>query len=428
MSDSPIRLSLSTKGLQRLEGLNHERDFAFVVGDERYACPSFVAEFLSPRITSLRSQDITIHEFSIETADPNHYFETVLSLALGREVSLSGNALEFVRSVCGELWNSELFEMTLKQGEGEIMERELRTRIDFMSGVDGSCGCEVGVVASHFYELSVSDLDQLSPPVLESILSDPSLVLQDEDSLFEIVHRRASENLSYFGLLGMIRFEFLSDETMTRAAEFISSGFESFTFGIWSSLRTRLTLPVKLPSPVGRFFFPPFDSKIISSVPEIFSVLGHKKFRLLYRGSRDGFRSTDFHSRCDGHANTVTLISSTNDCIFGGYAAVAWNSQAAHVPDPTLKSFLFTIKNPHNLPPRIFKQRKQAYTIYPRDTYGPTFGDGHDIHVSDECHSSTGSYTRLGSAYTNDSGISESQVFTGDRHFTVEEIEVFEVL
>ncbi len=29
------------------------------------------------------------------------------------------------------------------------------------------------------------------------------------------------------------------------------------------------------------------------------------KFKLLYRASRDGFASTDFHSKCDGHANTL---------------------------------------------------------------------------------------------------------------------------
>jgi hypothetical protein len=81
MADSPIRLSLSVKGLRLLEGSHHERDFTFIVGDERYSCPSFVAEFLSPRVTSLRSQDITIDEFSIETEDPGHHFGTLLSLA-----------------------------------------------------------------------------------------------------------------------------------------------------------------------------------------------------------------------------------------------------------------------------------------------------------------------------------------------------------
>jgi hypothetical protein len=89
MSDSTILRSLSANRLQRLDQVNHERDFTFIVGDERHSCPSFVAEFLSPRVTSLRSQDITIDEFSIETADPGHQFENLLSIAVGRQVLFS---------------------------------------------------------------------------------------------------------------------------------------------------------------------------------------------------------------------------------------------------------------------------------------------------------------------------------------------------
>jgi hypothetical protein len=28
----------------------------------------------------------------------------------------------------------------------------------------------------------------------------------------------------------------------------------------------------------------------------------------LYRGTRDGFDSDEFHSRCDGHSNTLTIL------------------------------------------------------------------------------------------------------------------------
>jgi hypothetical protein len=65
-------VSLSVKGLQNLEAVNHERDFAFVGGEGRYPCPSLVAEFLSRRVASLCSQDSTIPELSIETEDLHH--------------------------------------------------------------------------------------------------------------------------------------------------------------------------------------------------------------------------------------------------------------------------------------------------------------------------------------------------------------------
>jgi hypothetical protein len=80
MSNAPIRLSLAVKSLQRLESGNYSKDYAVVVGDERYPCPSFLAEALSPRVASLPSQDITINEISIETDDLGHHIERLVSI------------------------------------------------------------------------------------------------------------------------------------------------------------------------------------------------------------------------------------------------------------------------------------------------------------------------------------------------------------
>jgi hypothetical protein len=432
MSDSSIRLSLSATGLQRLERVNHEHDFAFIVGTERYPCPSFVAEFLSPRITSLRSQDITIDEFSIATEDPSHHFESLISVGFGKEVSLSGNDLSFIRSVCGELWNSELLETTLKREEGEMTVEELKARLEFVSGVDGSCGYDISVIASHFHEFSVSDFDHLSGSILELILKDEALVVRDEDSVFDVIYRRASSDNSYFRLLEFVRFEFVSVDCMDRALEFISGSFESFTFGIWSSLGRRLRLPITAASPGSRLvqgvFDPPIDSKIISTIPDIFGLSRPQRLELLYRGSRDGFQASDFHGRCNNHPITITLISSTNDCIFGGHTPVAWSSQNGYGQDPSLKSFIFTLKNPHNLSPRIFKQKQAEYAIYNYSLWGPIFAGHQDLAVCGQCHSVNSSYSNVGNGYINDTGIPGNQVLSGAQNFTVAEIEVFEVI
>jgi hypothetical protein len=319
--------------------------------------------------------------------------------------------------------------MTCKHDKGQITTDDLKAELEFLSGVDGSCEMEVGVIASHFYDISASDFDQLNPSVLGAILSDSRLVVEDEDSLFELIHRRASADLSYFGLLEFIRFEFLSAECMKTAIDFISQSFDSFTFGIWSSLRTRLTLYITPPSQSGRFKpLPAIDSKIISAVPLIFSVFRGKALRLLYRGSRDGFEASAFRSRCNGHRNTVSLISSTNGCIFGGFSPVAWSSENNYVSDPSLTSFIFTLKNPHNLPAQIFKLKLAGNAICGSGSYGPTFGGGHDLHICDQSRTSNGSYSNLGHSYINKTGIAQNQVLTGAREFTVGEIEVFELI
>ena len=50
--------------------------------------------------------------------------------------------------------------------------------------------------------------------------------------------------------------------------------------------------------------------------------------RLLYRGSRDGWRSSDFHNCCDNKGPTVTLIKVENTYgkyKFGGYTDQSWD-------------------------------------------------------------------------------------------------------
>jgi hypothetical protein len=175
---------------------------------------------------------------------PDHFFGSLLSLGFGRQVSLSESTLKFVRSVSSELWNYELFKKTFKPEEGQISEGGLQARFDSLSGFDRISECDISVLAARFYEMSVSDLELLSPSVLQAILSDPAVVLRDEDSLFEAIHHRASEDLSYFCLLEFVRFEFLSDGVMQTALAFISDSFDSFTFGIWSNLQARLALSI----------------------------------------------------------------------------------------------------------------------------------------------------------------------------------------
>jgi hypothetical protein len=169
------------------------------------------------------------------------------------------------------------------------------------------------------------------------------------------------------------------------------------------------------------------DSAIVAELPAIFSRFQSSEFHLLYRATRDGFQSTDFHRCSDGHSGTLTLVLSTAGYIFGGYTPLVWSSRGAYVTDPSRKSFLFTIKNPHGLEPHIFAQKDEASAIYDNASDGPTFGANHDLYVCTQCHTQNNSYSTLGNTYTNDTGIAGTAVLTGEKNFFVKEIEVFEV-
>ncbi len=67
----------------------------------------------------------------------------------------------------------------------------------------------------------------------------------------------------------------------------------------------------------------------ISELINLCEFSPNDKWSLLYRGTRDGFRSLDFHSKCDGHSQALTILKAKQSSyIFGGFTTVSWESQA----------------------------------------------------------------------------------------------------
>jgi hypothetical protein len=170
------------------------------------------------------------------------------------------------------------------------------------------------------------------------------------------------------------------------------------------------------------------NSVIVASLPPISAEFRDKTFKLLWRGSRDGFGADDFHARCDGHAGTVTLVLDTAGNIFGGFTPVAWDSLmwVTWKGDESLRSFVFSIRNPHGIGARTFGLRadKKGEAIDCSSGHGPSF---FDIEIADGCNATAQAYL-LGTNYMNDTGIAGDLFFTGIGAFTVREIEVFELV
>ena len=98
-------------------------------------------------------------------------------------------------------------------------------------------------------------------------------------------------------------------------------------------------------------------------------------------------------------------------------------------------AFLFSLVNkpgwaPVKLPQTGKYSSSRQYSINDYPSIGPTFGAGHDIHISNYASSNRNSYTDLGSEYSPPSGYSHDSTFTqtflaGTYTFTPVEIETF---
>jgi hypothetical protein len=123
----------------------------------------------------------------------------------------------------------------------------------------------------------------------------------------------------------------------------------------------------------------------------------------------------------------MSIIQSKQGYLFGGYANAAWDSSYNYANDP--RAFVFTLTNPNSILPTryLIKGGYEKLAFYNGQTYGPTFGGGNDIHVSDKSNEVNNSYTNFGYSYTDTTGNGQI-TFTGNYQFQTSEIEVYKLL
>lgn len=116
---------------------------------------------------------------------------------------------------------------------------------------------------------------------------------------------------------------------------------------------------------------------------QLLDMLGFEKQKwlLLYKASEHGFAASKFHQHCDGRCNTLTLVKTRGQNIFGGFTGAVWSSSGGFATDPYA---------------RVFSLGKDAYVakcivperaIYCEEFLGPTFGEN-DIKIVDESNKS----------------------------------------
>ncbi|RGB24650.1 hypothetical protein C1646_488104 [Rhizophagus diaphanus] len=145
------------------------------------------------------------------------------------------------------------------------------------------------------------------------------------------------------------------------------------------------------------------------------------EFKLLFRGSRDGFYPDKFHQICDNQSHTVAIVkvAGTNE-ILGGYNPVIWKSDNSY--SFCRNSFIFSFNNINrNESYTLSRVTDIVYAIDNRYYYGPSFGNGDliicglDLHtLSHYCRSSKNSY--------------EKPIRETEGVFSIEECEVFRVM
>jgi len=152
---------------------------------------------------------------------------------------------------------------------------------------------------------------------------------------------------------------------------------------------------------------------------------------LIYRGTKNGMTSSEFHNKCDNKGESITLIKNEKGNIFGGYASIPWTS-ASDGWYSAPESFIFTLSNIYNTEPTKFpSNNNQKEEVYHHSGYGPIFGGGSkDLGVRGDFLNS-GGWSNFPNTYKDILGKGKS-IFTGNSNnsnsdFKIKEIEVFKI-
>ena len=141
-----------------------------------------------------------------------------------------------------------------------------------------------------------------------------------------------------------------------------------------------------------------------------------KKSRLLFRASENSYKASNFHSKCDGNNNTLTLVKTANGKRFGGFTDAKWDQNNSSYKSGS-NGFIFSLDNNE-----IYYNKNSSYNIYGASGYGPYFGSG-DFYISDNCRTNN-SNENMGSSYENNG---KKYPLTGYSNFLVEDYEVFQL-
>jgi hypothetical protein len=146
---------------------------------------------------------------------------------------------------------------------------------------------------------------------------------------------------------------------------------------------------------------------------------GNIKLSLIYKATVDSDFGYAFHSKCDDHAPTITIVKTDQGIRFGGYTTKTWNCKEECKRDD--EAFLFSLDFRKKYP--IKKGTECA--IYCNNEYGPTFGEGFDLCLCDNYMGVNGSYSNFPTSYGKGNATNE---LTGKYpNFRIADVEVYQV-
>ena len=144
---------------------------------------------------------------------------------------------------------------------------------------------------------------------------------------------------------------------------------------------------------------------------------------LIFKGTRDGFNSYNFQSKCLNIPNTLTIAKTSFDKVIGGFTIMPWKIPSdlySYVCDYTKNTFLFSLSNGEK-----YNLRNLEYAICLSKGSGPIFGGGSDFELVSNCNVTYNESYKIGHSYEYSKTPEE---FYGSKKYLITDYEVYQII
>ena len=103
------------------------------------------------------------------------------------------------------------------------------------------------------------------------------------------------------------------------------------------------------------------------------------EYSLLYRATEDGFSRDNFYRKCDGKKDTLLIIQSNENNVFGAFTSLKWNQNGSnpnrHETDPS--AFIYLIRSNQGSKSQLYPIKDDGHlAFYQHKLYLFIFGSG----------------------------------------------------
>ncbi|KAJ5066761.1 hypothetical protein M0811_03105 [Anaeramoeba ignava] len=155
------------------------------------------------------------------------------------------------------------------------------------------------------------------------------------------------------------------------------------------------------------------------------------KMKKGFSAKRDGFNSQNWHKAVDGKRETLVIIKTKQNFIFGGFTQVGFKHSQSGGCINDSNAFIFSLRNDKgDRIPAKFTYKNDGYAIHSGLSYGPTFGYEGNPDFGFNSNLKVG-YSNFGNSYNLPNGITyesneaKSYLAGSYKSWVVDELETY---